>query len=446
MDDLKSHLDRAVRAFEPDRGWYHGALGRVRRRRRTRRIASAAVGVAIFAASSGFLWTRVTPGITDVGGAVCPRAVSEVAPAPVGGGLADVSVSSGVEAWAVGPGEEADEGPRTTIQRWNGEEWVVEPSPGMGEGPTAVVQLTGVDAIAPDDVWAVGMSVASFPFDEANPATTVALHRDGKAWTRVPTPNPGTRENRLISVSGVASDDVWAVGHTVDGTRAAPMIQHWDGERWSLVPTPPVGGPEGGGSLRDVIAFASDDVWAVGSQQGEPLIERWDGSRWTVVGAPDIDHPGSLHAVSASSPDDIWAVGWTSSDGAESEPTPPVVFHFDGERWAEVVLPVRSDRYVVPLAVASAARGDVWVGGWTGTTNNADALDRFRPFVAHLDGSEWNVSHPGVDADGSIIEGAASDGRSVWFVGRRGGEYTPPDAMLTGARPLVLVARCSDTS
>jgi len=443
MDDLRSHLERAARTFEPDRGWYHGALARVRRRRRSRRIGSAVLGVAIFAASFGLLWTRVRPETTDVGGAVCPRTVSRVAPGPSDGGLADVSILPSGDAWAVGPGEDADEGVRTVIQRWTGEEWVTDPSPDVGEAATAVVQLTGVHAISPNDVWAVGTSIASFPLDEANPATTLALHRNGKRWTRVPTPNPGAIENRLTAVSGVASDDVWAVGHAVDGTRAAPMVQHWDGTRWSVVPSPVVGGPGGGGDLRDVLAFASDDVWAVGSQQGDPLIEHWDGITWSVVEVPEMEHSAFLHAVDGSSPDDVWAVGWTTVDGMESQPTPPVVLHFDGSSWEEVKIPFEDDRYVAPLAVASAARGDVWVGGWTGLSNNVDSFDRFRPFVAHLDGTEWTLIDPGVDAEGSIIEAAASDGRSVWFVGHHGGGYTRPNAMLTGARPLVIVASCS---
>ena len=60
-----------------------------------------------------------------------------------------------------------------------------------------------------------------------------------------------------MSVSAVATDDVWAVGLRGLGTLAI----HWDGTAWTIVPTPT---PEGIADLAAVVALATDDVWAVG--------------------------------------------------------------------------------------------------------------------------------------------------------------------------------------
>jgi hypothetical protein len=63
--------------------------------------------------------------------------------------------------------------------------------------------------------WAVGFSQPP----TVAPSRTVALHDDGAGWVQVPTPNPAPGSNRLDAVDAVdavAADDVWAVG---SGTR-----------------------------------------------------------------------------------------------------------------------------------------------------------------------------------------------------------------------------------
>jgi hypothetical protein len=222
------------------------------------------------------------------------------------------------------------------------------------------------------------------------------------------------------------------------------MIHHWDGSRWTLVEGPDDIGPSGasGASLDDVVAFAADDVWAVGSQPSGVLIVHWDGSRWSVAPTPDVGDSSFLQAVDGSSPRDIWAVGWTSSGGMEAEPTPPVVLHFDGQRWESVSLPTPPDLYAVPVAVAAVGPGDVWISGWMSRSNNSDDLEEFRPLVAHWNGSDWRLGDVGVDASGSMINGATVAGGAVWLVGRHGGTYTEVEGNLVGARPLAVAGTC----
>jgi hypothetical protein len=215
MTDLRTQLDRAVRSFEPTSDWFDGSLGRVRRRQRTRRIVSGAVGLAIFAASFGFLWGSLGRDVTSVGQPACPRRWSSVAPASALGGLSDVSALSADDVWAVGPDEEVGPDSHTLIHHWDGDAWELIPSPDASTTPGSVNLLGGVAAIAPDDVWAVGMAAKSYPLREGNPARVFIAHWDGTRWSIVPAPSPSPIENRLNAVAA------W------DRTTSGPSATAW---------------------------------------------------------------------------------------------------------------------------------------------------------------------------------------------------------------------------
>ena len=95
-------------------------------------------------------------------------------------------------------------------------------------------QLNAVAMVAPDDVWAVGYSggwLAEAP---------LVMHWDGQTWQAVPIPSFFTQgNNSFTGVVALAPADVWAVGtYTADnGDLPAPDL-HWDGQAWSLVPCP----------------------------------------------------------------------------------------------------------------------------------------------------------------------------------------------------------------
>ncbi|HYO48276.1 MAG TPA: hypothetical protein VEW94_00385, partial [Chloroflexia bacterium] len=70
--------------------------------------------------------------------------------------------------------------------------------------------LNDVDALAPNDIWAVGEY-----YDENNytPDTALTMHWDGTQWTIVPTPEaPASARLTLYGVSALSPNDVWAVG------------------------------------------------------------------------------------------------------------------------------------------------------------------------------------------------------------------------------------------
>lgn len=167
----------------------------------------------------------------------------------------------------------------TRIVRWDGTSWsALESVPGG--------RLVDLKAFAPDDVWVLS------DHDRAE-------HWDGTRWTATTLPVGG-----IAALDGSATDDLWAVGHRYTDAAAGageteltqPVAVHWDGRAWTRSETPeyhfpePVP-PEPGASLDHVVALASDDVRAYGSHtfnHGEGGVEpddeavriRWDGRAW----------------------------------------------------------------------------------------------------------------------------------------------------------------------
>ena len=239
--------------------------------------------------------------------------------------LYGVAAASSDNIWAVGDKWLSWSQKVPLILHYDGKEWSEVEYP-----PVAYGELASVFALAEDDVWAVGVAgVLSTGFE------TLTLHWNGTSWTQVPFPTePGALYVALYSVSGAASDDVWAVGvhkylngngHQISLART----YHWDGSSWTSV-LPGVFGTDS--RMYDVHAVASDDVWAVG---GEPCPQfnppcsdpnmafryvtvHWDGVSWRNVPNPN---QGVLYAVSASPSSDAWAVGFGMDDLAYSTGT-----------------------------------------------------------------------------------------------------------------------------
>jgi hypothetical protein len=85
-----------------------------------------------------------------------------------------------------------------SIYHWNGTEWTVSAPKLQGGG-----RMTGVSALAGDDVWMVGDS----PGDHLR-----ALHWDGVRWTQVPAAARGLSFKVAADAPGMA----WAAGQWGD--------------------------------------------------------------------------------------------------------------------------------------------------------------------------------------------------------------------------------------
>jgi hypothetical protein len=294
------------------------------------------------------------------------------------------SISTATSA-AAGPSSAAGCGPSWTI--------VESPSPG------ATNLLNDVVAFSPTDAWAVG----SKAFIEAT-SRPLILHWDGATWSEIPAPGYPGEENALQAVGGVAPNDVWAVGWHDGGNLAI----HWDGSSWEIVPA-----LASLGGLSGLVAFASDDVWAVGAN-----VVRWDGRRWKLV---KVDSPRKyLFDVDGISPSDILAVGYRDIDF----PSYDITFskHWDGEEWRDLKTPSGSTDAQL-YGVTSLAPDDAWAVGDIGPVQPGRT-----PIAIQWNGSRWELPRGAMSEDPlqlRAVHGIAQD--DVWAVGSQG--FEQPDSL-----------------
>src|SRR5262249_47758037 len=117
--------------------------------------------------------------------------------------LRAVAARSASDIWAVGEYRSADVN-GTLIEHWDGASWNIMSIPSL-DGTYSVLQAVG--ARASDDVWAVGR----LGYISGHAPTTLTVHWDGTTWNVVSSPNDGATINELTGVTALAANDVWAV-------------------------------------------------------------------------------------------------------------------------------------------------------------------------------------------------------------------------------------------
>lgn len=321
--------------------------------------------------------------------------------------------------------------------------WGSVPSRDRGPDENA---LLDIDIISADDIWAVGEYNSGVPPTETG-RRTLAQHWDGERWRLVRTRNPSFEWMdfaNLEGVSGVAADDVWAVGHGDDfsSPRSTTLVEHWNGTRWRIVPSPNPAGTGAPNRLFGVLARSADDVWAVG-EQGTPeqaLIVRFNGRKWRAV--PN-DCGGPLRAITdVPGTSTLWAVGENTTcfyDGETWDPVPQPDFpnledvsavsatevwtagfeifcdpfqcysnsliqRWNGSQWTNVEQPLAAQLRGVEVVAAD----DVWAVG----TNNIGTV------IQHWDGTAWTrVPSPDPDAGGELNAIDAEGSTAMWSAG-----------------------------
>ena len=230
---------------------------------------------------------------------------------------------------------------------WDGSNWQVVSLPTPSRADVSAVELHDIVALAPDDVWIVGMCWLRHRPPSVRP---VVLHWDGEAWTSVAVPLPRARvAASLSSVSGSGADDVWAVGTwgaTPYRGGVPTLVEHWDGSAWRRIPSPH-GVLDG---LKTVAVRTSTDVWAAFTHG----LIHWDGASW---------HPFRVARTRSSDPYELALVppadAWAVADG--------FVERWDGRRWhliADAALGIRpSGGWVTYKSVAGTGPDDVWIAG-----------------------------------------------------------------------------------
>lgn len=295
------------------------------------------------------------------------------------GSLESVAAISATDVWAAG---------ENRIIHFDGTTWALSPTPQV-DG----MLFRTVAAAGPSDVWIAGQRFGARWRDKSGERNvgydTLAMHWDGKAWTVVPTPNPGRRHNDVQGLVSVSSNDAWIVGY-YNENHPQTMTLHWNGTAWTSVAS-----PDPGRSFNVLWGVGTDGdgtVWALG-HYGRPgdhfqaLYLRWPGEKWAVVPPP----PGqAAHqtptALSGASATDVFAVG--------SNPTSSLLLaRWDGSTWTSDVADVddgfRGGEATLNGVVAIDADA-AWAVGQYQPYSTSGHAGRIEPVILRWDGSAWH--------------------------------------------------------
>lgn len=292
--------------------------------------------------------------------------------------LSDVDMGPDGDAWTVGEytipvlgGSET----RTLVQHWDGSAWTImnSPNPSACAGCTYAT-FEAVEVIAPDNIIAAGGK--RMPGNDGFMGTQIFVARyNGSSWTVVNTPlTTGGNGSRIEDIVYISDSEIWLIGDQVGvfpqgGASYRALAMKWDGGSNFVVTTTPfpgVGTP--GFGLMAASAVSSNDIWAVGGgSDGDYLgnnsyIIHWNGSSWTHVPGP---HPGTynrLYDVLAIASDDVWAVGdyFQAGEGYYS-----LFLHWDGSTWTQVESP-GGGRKLIAFASDNVYCGGYGIVRWNG--------------------------------------------------------------------------------
>jgi hypothetical protein len=141
----------------------------------------------------------------------------------------------------------------------------------------------------------------------------------------VHSPSPNVQGNTFNAVTGLSSNDIWAVGfqndNQLNGSRT--LTEHWNGSTWTSIASPNPGSPSScngqnsGNMLNAASEVSVNNAWAVGFQFScmsllKPMIIRWNGRKWNVIPGPALrtNDNSALNGIAALSGNNIYAVGY----------------------------------------------------------------------------------------------------------------------------------------
>jgi hypothetical protein len=298
--------------------------------------------------------------------------------------LTGVTAVSPGDVWAVGQ-YFVGVNTNTLIEHWNGTTWKVVKSPNAGD----VNSLNAVYAASGSNIWAVGSDASG-----SSSAQTLIEHWNGTSWKVVKSPNVGSLTNALIGVRGTSARDIWAVGYTVTGyPKTRTLVLHYNGTSWKVVKSAN-GDPEAN-QLTAVRPLSSTYAWAAGwytkGTVNRSLIEHWSKGRWRTVYSPNgSNSTNELAGVLATSSASAWAAGWDYNPTAHADRT--LLLHWNGRRWRKAVSPNVGTSSNDLNAIGATSATNIYAVGDAGT----------KALILHWNGRRWATEpgrNPGSDSN-----------------------------------------------
>ncbi len=313
--------------------------------------------------------------------------------------LNNVYCVTSADCWAVGAYAPSHQGSRNQVLHWTGQAWhsVSVPNPGTGAG-SFQSDLSGIRCTGRTNCWAVGS------YTGKKDTLNEALHFNGTRWTKVSTPEPtGTKPgdvNQLYDVTCVSSSACWAAGEYGPQGTAQNEVLRWNGKAWSRMKTPQPGGTSDGNvnDLSGLTCASPTSCWASGTDgtvapPDVVLVNEvlhWNGTKWLLANVPDPDGTSNgssnqLYGDFCANASDCWAVGevGTGTNSALTE-----ALHWNGTTWTTVTTPnpggTTSNAYNDLVAVRCTRPSDCWA---VGTANAPSAPTK--NMLLQWNGASW---------------------------------------------------------
>ena len=262
--------------------------------------------------------------------------------------------------------ESAGNIPVNNIARWDGSHWWP-----LGSGIDGVVHAL---ALMHD-----GSLIAGGQFEHAGNSLVHNVARwDGERWNPMDFGLGGPFfESAVRSLLVTSTGELIAAGDFLFvSPDNAQFIARWDGESWRAMPSAP------GGEVLSLTELPNGELYAAGSFPND--VARWNGSAW--VSLP-VDPRGNTTVV-GTAPDGSLVIG------GQFEPLPDRDSHhvlkWSGTNWLPLD-PPKDAAYAHPLALATSAHGELFVGG---SIHDIDGVV-CGPLSRWIgDAAPWIVRHP----------------------------------------------------
>jgi hypothetical protein len=296
--------------------------------------------------------------------------------------------------------------------------WHIIPSVNPGSMNNALLSVTALSA---SDAWAVGFT-SNTPISGAS--QTLIEHWNGSQWSVVRSPNSTLAHNALNGVVALSTNDVWAVGYSFltpsDGAYQ-PLVEHWNGSQWSIFKMPEQRPGMRSSTFSRLIVLSDNNIWGMGTSTesdghySATLIEHWNGTAWSIIPSPN---PGlarnELRGAVALSANDIWAVG-LSANGNSDTLAQTLIEHWNGTAWSIVPTPRvgSSDNFLNAATAVSA--NNIWA---VGVSSNSSSTFMGQTLIEHWNGNAWSiVKSPSAGPEENFDSMTAIAANDIWAVG-----------------------------
>jgi hypothetical protein len=224
--------------------------------------------------------------------------------------LLSVACASASQCFTVGNYLDSSLNGHPLAEQWNGSAWSIITLPANN---TQLSSFNGVTCPSSSQCWVVGYYIAGSGIPSYY--QTLILHWDGTSWSIAPSANTSsTQLNILSAVICNSTSDCWAVGSYQNSSFIyQTLTEHWNGTSWSVITSPNSGTQNN--FLNSVTCSSASDCWAIGydgvNGSYQTLTEHWNGTAWSIVSSANPGAPNNnvLNGVACASAANCWAVG-----------------------------------------------------------------------------------------------------------------------------------------